>query len=165
MTQPMMDLATLYGSHARDVYRFAFYLAGNRAEAEDIVSETFLRVWTARDDLRLATVRSFLFAIARNVFLHGLRREARRAVLSSNLRDPTPDPATVAEHRDELSTVLRGLQDLAEVDRSALLMRVCGDVPYREIAAALGISEASAKVKVHRARSKLARFRRTKEEL
>jgi len=160
----MADLAALHESYAKDVYRFAFYLAGNHAEAEDIVSETFLRVWTARDDLRLATVRSYLFAIARNIHRQGLRRSWRRAPLSGDVPDPGPGPAAAAESRSDLSLLRKGLAKLAEPDRAAVLMRACGDLSYREIAVALGISEAAVKVRVHRARLKLRGLRAEKED-
>ncbi|MGH9363880.1 MAG: RNA polymerase sigma factor [Thermoanaerobaculia bacterium] len=160
----MKDLAALYERYAGDVYRFAFYLTGNRPNAEDIVSETFLRVWSARDDLRLATVRSYLFAIARNIHLQGRRRAWRSAPLPDGLPDPGPGPAATAEGRSELAAVLKSLGELSEPDRAALLMRACGELSYREIAAALGISEPAAKVKVHRARLKLAPLRPEREE-
>jgi len=55
--------------------------------------------------------------------------------------------------------VLAALQTLAEIDRAALLLRALEDMPYEEIARTLGISLASAKVKVHRARLMLAGVR------
>jgi RNA polymerase sigma-70 factor (ECF subfamily) len=55
--------------------------------------------------------------------------------------------------------VLAGLQELREIDRAALLMRALDSMPYEEIARALGISLASAKVKIHRARLALAGIR------
>ena len=42
----MDDFERLYEAYARDVYRFALYLSGSPAQAEDIASETFVRVWT-----------------------------------------------------------------------------------------------------------------------
>jgi DNA-directed RNA polymerase specialized sigma24 family protein len=66
--------ADLYRNHAREVYRFALYLSGDPALAEDIVSETFLRVWDSAVTVRMETVRGYLFTIARNLFLQDLRR-------------------------------------------------------------------------------------------
>jgi RNA polymerase sigma-70 factor, ECF subfamily len=57
--------------------------------------------------------------------------------------------------------VLAGLQKLPEVDRAALLMRAFEEMPYEEIARALGLSLAAVKVKVHRARLALAGLRNT----
>jgi RNA polymerase sigma-70 factor (ECF subfamily) len=59
-----------------------------------------------------------------------------------------------------LDAVLEQLQRLPEVDRSAVLMRALESAPYEEIARALGLSVAAAKVKVHRARLTLAKERK-----
>jgi len=149
----------LYGRHAADVFRFALYLSGNRAEAEDITSETFVRAWTAPEPIRMATVKGYLFTIARNLFLQGRRRTSRQVELSEELKDPAEGPQVRAEHDSELALALAALQRLPEVDRSALLMRAEDEMPYDEIARSLGISLASVKVKIHRARLALARIR------
>ncbi len=60
---------------------------------------------------------------------------------------------------------MKFLQTLPEVDRAALLMHSQEDLPYTEIAAALGISVAAARVKVHRARLKLNEYRLKTEEV
>ncbi len=48
--------AELYGAYARDVFRFALYLSGDTALAQDITSETFLHVWRAEQPVRLGSV-------------------------------------------------------------------------------------------------------------
>ena len=73
-----MDLASLYKRYAPDVNRFALYLSGDRALAEDLTSETFVRLLLAKDRVELATVKGYLFTITRNLFLQGLRGDARR---------------------------------------------------------------------------------------
>ena len=156
----MSDIAELYARYSGDVYRFGLWLSGDPALAQDIVSETFLRVWSARDDIRLTTVKGYLFAIARNFFLHERRRTRRQEPLSDGSDeqvDGSPGAAESLENRDRLGAVLRALADLPEADRSAVWMRAEG-IAYSEIAAALGISVGAAKVKVHRARSRLARL-------
>jgi RNA polymerase sigma-70 factor (ECF subfamily) len=152
----MNDFEALYRRHAADVFRFALYLCGNHAEAEDIASETFVRVWRARDGLRVSTVKAYLFAIARNLYREGRRRHRRPEEVPAGLVDPNPGPAAQAEGRAELATVLRALQSLPEADRAALLMRGQDGMPYEEIAAALHLSVAAVKVKVHRGRLRLA---------
>ena len=61
---------------------------------------------------------------------------------------------------NDLEVVLTALQALPEIDRAAVLMRADDEMAYEEIARALGISLSAAKVKVHRARLKLAEARR-----
>jgi RNA polymerase sigma-70 factor (ECF subfamily) len=159
----MDDFSALYRKYAPDVFRFALYLSGDRSQAEDIASETFVRVWASSEPIQLATVKGYLFTIARNLFLQGLRGKSREvelnAELNSELRDPRASPYVQAERKEELHAVLAGLQKLPEIDRAALLMRALDGLAYEEISRALGISLASAKVKVHRARLVLAGFR------
>jgi RNA polymerase sigma-70 factor (ECF subfamily) len=53
----MTDFSALYKQYAPDVYRFAFYLSGERGDAEDITSETFVRAWTSPEEIKMATVK------------------------------------------------------------------------------------------------------------
>lgn len=155
----MIEFEQLYERYAQDVYRFALYLSGSPAQAEDIAAETFVRVWTARDRVRSATVKAYLFAIARNLHADGRRLESRQVELRGAFTDPGPGPELEAESRQELAAVLAALQQLPEIDRAALLMRAQDGMPYEEIAAALGLSLPAAKVRVHRARLRLAELR------
>lgn len=155
----MLDFSALYQKYAPGVFRFALYLSGDRSEAEDITSETFVRAWTAPEPIHTATVKGYLFTIARNLYLQGLRRKARHVELDEQMRDPQAGPHARAEQKAEFRAVLVGLHQLPEADRSALLMRAVEGLPYEEIARALRISLAAAKVKVHRARMTLAEIR------
>jgi RNA polymerase sigma-70 factor (ECF subfamily) len=154
-----VDFSTLYRAYAKDVYRFALFLSGDPALADDIVSETFIRVWNARARVDLTTVKAYLFAVARNFFLQQRRQAARTTLLDDQMADAAPSPHERADARHELRLVLSALQALPEVDRSALLMRADSAMPYEEIAHTLGISVSAAKVKVHRSRLKLAAAR------
>lgn len=157
----MTGFSELYKKHAPDVYRFALYLSGEHGEAQDITSEVFVRAWASSDPIRTATVKAYLFTIARNLFLQGLRKKSRHVALDEDLRDPQASPYAQAEEKAELAAVLAKLQKLPEIDRAALLMRAFDDMPYEEIARALGISLAAVKVKIHRARLALADIRNT----
>ncbi len=155
----MIDFETLYERHAGAVFRFALSLSGDRALAEDITSETFVRVWTARARVDLTTVAGYLLTIARHLYLQGVSRERRRGPIEHDPVDARPGPHAQAEGRAELDAVIADLQTLPEPDRAALLMRAQEQMPYEEIAAALRITAGAAKVKVHRARLKLAELR------
>jgi len=146
----------LYRRHARDVYRFALYLTGDTAQAEDIASGTFVRVWAASDRLRVTTVKAYLFTIARNLHLHGLRGRSRRVSLPADPPVPRPGPQLEAEGRERLGLVLRALGRLTPTDRAALLMRAQDGMSYEEIAAALGLSLSAVEVRIHRARLRLS---------
>lgn len=157
----MTDFSALYRKHAPEVFRFVLYLSGDRAEAEDVTAETFVRAWTSPEPIRAATVRGYLFTIARNLFLQGLRRSRRHVEIDEDTADGQPGPDVQAQQKRELRAVVAGLQRLPEVDRAALVMRAFSGMAYEEIAQALGISVASARVKVHRARLALSGLRGT----
>ena len=155
----MHDFESLYAQYGQDVFRFALYLCGNRADAEDIAAETFARAWMSRDRLRLPTVKGYLFAIARNLNRMGWRSQKRRTELDASLPDGRPGPELEAEGRDQLARVLAALQEMPETDRAAVLMRAQDGMSHAEIARALGLTEVAVKVKVHRARLRLAALR------
>jgi RNA polymerase sigma-70 factor, ECF subfamily len=155
----MTSFHELFEKHARDVYRFALYLSGDPALADDVTSETFIRLWSSAEPVRLATVKAYLLTIARNLCLMERRRSSRGQSLEETVLDSGPGVVRQVEARDELDRVLRALQEFPEVDRAALLMRADEGLSYEEIAAALGIPVATAKVKVHRARLKLSKVR------
>lgn len=155
----MTTFSDLYRTHARDVYRFALFLSGDPALADDIVSETYIRLWYARKRVDLSTVKAYLLAIARNLFLDQRRRAVRHADLEDCHADPRPGPDVEAASRDELQAVLLALQSLPEVDRAAVLLRAEEGLSYEDIAGVLGVTPATARVKVHRARVKLNKAR------
>jgi RNA polymerase sigma-70 factor (ECF subfamily) len=158
----MTDFSALYAKYAPDVFRFAMYLSGNRSEAEDITSETFVRAWTAPEPIAMATVKGYLLTIARNLFLQDLRKRSRAVPLDGNLRDPHPGPHAEAEKKAEYVSVVAALQQLPELDRAALLMSAFEGMPYGEIARALGISLPAVKMKIHRSRLALSRLKEPK---
>jgi RNA polymerase sigma-70 factor (ECF subfamily) len=158
----VVDFSELYRTHASDVYRFALFLSGDPAMADDIVSETFIRLWHARSRVDLTTVKGYLMAIARNLFLAEQRYSRRMTALDERARDNRPDPERRAHSHLELQAALSALQTLPEIDRAAVLLRAEEGLPYEEVAAALGISAAAARVKVHRARLKLAQALRVR---
>src|SRR5262245_47705290 len=126
----MTPFQALYERYASDVYRFALFLSGNQAYAEDITSETFVRAWTARDQIRTGTVKPYLFAIARNQYRDLLRKASRRAELPPELTDSRPGPAQVAGDRSDLKAVLKAVQGLPEGERTALLLRAQEGLSY-----------------------------------
>lgn len=155
----MTTFEELYRGYAPDVFRFALYLSGNRHDAEDITAETFVRAFASPEPIRMSTVKGYLFTIARNLFLKSLRGRKRDVELDDALPDPKAGPSARAESDSELAAVLAALQRLPEIDRAALSMRAADEMPYDEIARALGLSLSSVKVKIHRARLALAPFR------
>ncbi|NWG91893.1 MAG: sigma-70 family RNA polymerase sigma factor [Parvularculaceae bacterium] len=154
-------LEELYRRHAQAVFRFAYGLSRNRSQAEDIVAEVFVRVLTRADRIESATARAYLLAVARNVFLDERRGAARDAKLIMAMERNEAEVRHPADDRARIAHMLEALGALPEGERAALLLRLDHALPYEEIARALGISTAAAKVRVHRARLKLVVARKS----
>jgi RNA polymerase sigma-70 factor (ECF subfamily) len=154
-----MTFEDLYRDHAADVHRFALYLTGDPAEAEDIASETFVQAWAADAPLKARTLRAYLFSIARNLHRRAHRQSRQLAAFGEQAPDEAPGLERELAGRSALAALLARLQALPEPDRAALLLRAFHGLAYDEIATALGLSVAAAKVKVHRARITLQNLR------
>jgi RNA polymerase sigma-70 factor (ECF subfamily) len=153
----MDEFEVLYRRHASAVFRFAWGLCGDRSTAEDIVSETFVRVLTRAPRIETRTALAYLLAVARNTFITGQRRRRHEVPLPEELPAPEAGPPRRLDDQIRLETVLQALRELPEGERAALLLRVDHDLSYDEIASALGTSTGAARVRVHRARLRLAR--------
>ena len=163
--EEMTDIESLYQRYAPDVRRFVLFLSGDPVMADEITSDTFVSAWLARERIRQPTVKSYLFAIARNLYRDLQRRRERHAALDERMTDKRVSAQTHMEQTAEVRAVLAALQQLPEMDRTALLMRALDEMPYEEIAETLGIPVVTAKVKVYRARLKLMQTRQAWREV
>ena len=146
----------LYSRYAEDVYRFAHWLSGNPDDARDITSETFVRAFTGPNEPRMETVKAYLFTIARNLHRKQWRRSSRHEQLDDTWPDPAASPDIAAANQDEFCRTLAAVQALPEMDRTVLLLRAEEELSYEDIATVTGLSVVAAKVRMFRARAKLA---------
>jgi RNA polymerase sigma-70 factor (ECF subfamily) len=150
----MAPIHDLYERYAADVCRFALYLSGEPADAEDITADTFVRLWTTSGEIRTRTVKAYLFTIARHLYLDRQRARARFTDLDDSPPSSTPNAEDRATVRSEVEHVKQAIAQLPEADRTALLMRASG-LSYEEIADAIGASVGAVKVRVQRARKRI----------
>jgi RNA polymerase sigma-70 factor (ECF subfamily) len=137
-----------YAAHGGELYGFALRSLGDRGMAEEAVQETFLRAWRAgeRFDPELGSLRTWLFAILRNVVIDlGRARSARPEVL-----DDAPeagheplDEALMAWQMEE------ALRRIGEAHRQAIVETYYRGRPYAELATQLGVPEGTIKSRVY----------------
>jgi RNA polymerase sigma-70 factor (ECF subfamily) len=134
---------------------------GSRVEAEDVVQEVFERALRAIDrfggDYRLA---AWLSLITSNVCAtHGARRTSQRQLPERLAGDQlvTPDWSDVVSDPVVLETVLSAIDRLPRSQRSSFVLHAVDGLPYPDVADQLGITEANARARVHRARVTLQR--------
>lgn len=139
-----------------DLYRFAFWLCGQDALAEDLVQETYLRAWRSLDDLRdTQAAKAWLVTILRREHARLFERKAPAGF------DPVDDLELVDEDSpgpDQLgedALLRRAIAGLDAKYREPLLMQVLGGFSCEEIAAELGVTAQAVMTQCFRARQKL----------
>jgi RNA polymerase sigma-70 factor (ECF subfamily) len=149
----------LFEEHAERLFSFLAYRTGNRALAEDLLSETFERVLRSRVrfDPRRGSERRWLYTIALNLLRDHARRQTHEHSLMRSVYDggvhELPDPGIAAvEHRDELQ---RALATLCDAEREALALRFGADLKLRDVARILGEGESAVEGRIYRALRKL----------
>jgi RNA polymerase sigma-70 factor, ECF subfamily len=148
----------LYKAHLRDVYSYAYYRVGNHHDAEDLTEQTFLQAYRhferAREESLGRPLRPWLIRIAHNLAANYYRDRSRRPQTNIDDAGALSTPHTtegLVQDRDDLARILRGVQQLPDDRREALIMRFALDMDNREIARALGRSDGATKVLIHRA--------------
>ncbi len=149
----------LFEEHAERLFSFLSYRTGNRALAEDLLSETFERVLRSRQrfDPRRGSERRWLYTIALNLLRDHARRQTHEDRVLRNVGAGTaseqPDPELVAvENRDQLQ---RALATLNEDEREVLALRFGADLKLRDVARVVGDGENAVEGRIYRALRKL----------
>jgi RNA polymerase sigma-70 factor (ECF subfamily) len=139
-----LDVQAAYAAHGAELYRFALRQLGDGGAAQDVVQEVFLRAWRASGsfDPQLASLRTWLFAIARNVVVDEARRFAvrpwqRHLTDGEDVDGPVVAPAD--ERLVDAWVVEEALRRISEEHRAAIVQTHLRGRPYAEVAAELGV--------------------------
>jgi len=142
------------------LYNFAHWLTGNRAEAEDLVQETFLKALKGFRTFQQGTnFRAWMYKILRNTFLT-YRTEARAAVMVSRDDENEPvtenvaseTPETVLLARLDQQAIADALEHLPLKSREVILLCDVEEMSYQEIAETLGVPIGTVMSRLSRAR-------------
>jgi RNA polymerase sigma-70 factor (ECF subfamily) len=151
--------------HLEALFRTAYRLARNRADAEDLVQETCVRAFVRLGELRdHEPVKGWLLRVLHNLFVDGARRARRSPIagfedgadlgVSTASPDPTPEESADAAQREQ--RLHRAWLALDRDHRALLALRAEG-YTLAEIAAITGIAADALTMRLYRARQSLAR--------
>ncbi|HET9793104.1 MAG TPA: RNA polymerase sigma factor [Thermoanaerobaculia bacterium] len=146
----------LFEKYADALLRFADRMISNRAEAEEITQEVFLKMITRVEQYDgRAAVSSWLFAIAANACRDRLRRSRRAVVVPLDAVAEAPARGEPIENRlherARRQAVRQALSKLSDEQREALVLARYHGMPYAEIARTLQITEGAVKTRIFRA--------------
>lgn len=152
----------LMRQYSQELHHFILRMVSNTEDAQDIVQDTFVRVWEkSRQFKGNSSVKTWIFRIAINLAYTHLKRRKRRGYLvldeiKTLVSDSDPVKATEAEHD---STLLeKSLATLTPRQHAVVIARIHQDLPYKEISKALGCTVNSAKVHFHEGKKRIEAF-------
>ena len=138
-----------------DLLRFAFWLSRDRALAEDVVQETMLRAWKARDSLKSeSAAKPWFLTIIRREYARSFERK-RLATVDVDELIAREEPMLAASHDEDLAELRAALFKLSEEYREPLVLQVLMGYSTAEIAAELGLSTGAVLTRLFRARNQL----------
>ena len=141
-----------------ELFRLALRITLNRAEAEDVVQETMIKVWNKRDHWdEIDSIEAFCLTICRNISLDKIKKaENQNQSIEEGHDAPdlsyTSNPEEQAMQRDRIRLKRHLIDHLPEKQRSCMQLRDFEGKSYKEIAQVLGISEEQVKINIFRAR-------------
>jgi len=152
----MYGMEEIYRKYSAELFGYLSSLTRSTSDAEDLLSEVFIRALTGLASFRgESSVRTWLYAIARNVWLEHLRKTRRIAdfdeLMNVYIEDSVAEKALA---RMAVSRIEETLEQMDERARMIVRMRSEG-FSYEEIAGRLHMSAGSARVIEHRTRKKL----------
>lgn len=141
------------------LFRLALRIIPHRTEAEDIVQDTLIKVWSKRSQWpQLDNIEAFCYTVCRNLALdRAAKKEQQNIVLNENLSSAL-DPSTPYENlarQEGLALVEQLINGLPEIQRTLIQLRDVEGKSYKEIAEILHLSEEQVKVKLFRARQRV----------
>jgi RNA polymerase sigma-70 factor (ECF subfamily) len=150
----------IYNRYKGGVYAFCLKMLLDSEQAQDVMQETFLRVYENRTRLlKTASFKSWLYTIARNQCLNSLRRSSRHVGMdeqSERKLVTTETPISAMEKTEQIRFVSKFLESLSPDYREVLILREYQNLSYTEIAAVTRSSMSAVKSKLFKARRKLA---------
>ena len=154
MADPRKDFSEIYDKYIEKIYRFIFLKVNSQDIAEDLTSETFLRVFESFKTNNIENPQAFLYRVARNLVTDHYREKGRTQVVSADyvsVVDPEENLEKKAILNSDMEQVRFALNSLKEDYQNVIVWHYLDDLPIIEVARMLDRSEEATRVLLHRA--------------
>ena len=143
----------LFDEHSKALHHFAYYKSGDANQAEDVVQESYLRLWKNCAQVSMEKAKQFLFAVANNLMLDQFKHEKVKLKFQSTQRvhQNSQDPQFLMEVLEFKTNLETAIAALPEGQREVFLLNRIDKMKYREIAEHLGISQKAVEKRMHKA--------------
>ena len=140
------------------LYRFALRILGNSEEAQDVVQEIFIRLWSKRDKIsEYRSIEAFAMTMTRNLCFDMLKSPSSKIETLDETRAMTDNrtPYSETETSDTIKMVFMAMDSLPEQQRMVIHLRDVEGCDFDEIAEVTGLSLNNVRVNLSRARKKI----------
>ena len=138
------EFERIFRQHYGEMFRLARRMLGDDAESKDVVSDVFAHLLHSQTDLRAATLQAFLLTNVRNRCINHLVHRQREQAAVVELKASRQDNSQEGSEQEQLDALHNYIDtQLPTLSQQVLRLRYQEGLKYREIAAALGISEVS----------------------
>lgn len=159
----MKEFEEIYRECAPRILSFLYKLCKDYSLAEELTQETFLEAFKSFHKFKgNCEITTWLTAIAKHTFYHYLRKNklGADAISIEHLTETycfntLGDPESELKQKMVTEAIHKIVNDIPEKYRDVVILRIYGDMPFSQVATALGITESSAKVIFFRAKKKL----------
>ena len=135
-------------NYSDGIFRFIVKNLGDEFESENIVQNTFEKLWIKREDVRMETAKAYLFKVAYNNMIDVIRKNKR----TTDLEAAGHVAAETYEYNNVIEYVNKAVAQLPEKQRSALTLRDYEGHDYKTTGDITGMNESQVKVNIFRAR-------------
>lgn len=156
-----MDKDNIYQDYGNFIFRYLLTLTNNHQSAEELTQETFYQAIKSIDNFHnngKAKFSTWLCSIAKNVWLQEMNRDKNKRQLMESLSDQTPLFYNLEDEYFGNETKInfyKKAQQLSEINREILYLRLLGDLSFKEIGSILGGTENWARVTFYRAKQQI----------
>ena len=141
------------------LFRLALRITLDRAEAEDVVQDTMIRVWNKRDEWQqFESVEAYCLIVAKNLAIdRSQKKDAQNVELSPEMSEEadTSGPYDRLVNNERMKIIHRLIDELPEKQRLIMQLRDIEGESYKDIAKVLQLTEEQVKVNLFRARQKV----------
>lgn len=137
------------------IFRFALKNLRDEFEAENVVQNTFEKLWVRKDKVEMVTAKAFLFKIAYNNCIDIIRKAKRSATMDEVVEN---NYSHSEQYSDTLEIVNAAVDRLPENQKTAILLRDYEGYDYKSIGEITGMTEAQVKINIFRARQFLKSY-------
>lgn len=154
----------LYLRHLDAIYRYVYFKVGNRAQAEDLTEEVFVKAWEALPQYQIgeSPFTSWLYRIAHNLTVDFFRRNRNEQTLLEETHNPIANPDQTPEQilvgQQDLEALVAAVGQLAPLEQEVLILRFVEGLSHRQVAESIGKSDGASRVIQHRALATVAKL-------